>query len=103
VPIVRCYGAGVRLPLVAKVPDRAARNRNAESGLIRFSGGFGPLNEDDARIAIAKPAKEEGVEINEDALRSIVKKTQGYPYFLRRSGASTHGTPRRSRRSRRPT
>ena len=43
---------------------------------------IGPLSPDDARIAIAKPAKDEGVDIEAAALDAIVAKTEGYPYFL---------------------
>lgn len=45
-----------------------------------------PLAEDAARSAIAKPAREQGVEVTEDALRAIVRKTRGYPYFLQEWG-----------------
>lgn len=57
---------------------------------------IGPLNEADARIAIAKPALDEGVVINEDALRSIVRKTQGYPYFLQEWGKHAWDTAAKS-------
>jgi hypothetical protein len=39
-----------------------------------------------ARVAIAKPAKDQGVEVNDDALRRIVEETHGYPYFLQEWG-----------------
>ncbi len=57
---------------------------------------IGPLNEADARIAIAKPALDEGVVINEDALRSIIRKTQGYPYFLQEWGKHAWDTAAKS-------
>ncbi len=44
------------------------------------------LSEEDARRAIAKPARDEGVEIDPHALELIVTRTQGYPYFLQEWG-----------------
>ena len=42
----------------------------------------GPLSRSDARIAISKPAQDEGVEIEDGVLNAIVDRTEGYPYFL---------------------
>lgn len=42
----------------------------------------GPLSSSDARIAISKPARDEGVEIQAEVLDAVVSRTQGYPYFL---------------------
>ena len=39
-----------------------------------------------ARIAIAKPAREQGVEVLEEALEQILEQTHGYPYFLQEWG-----------------
>lgn len=47
---------------------------------------IGPLPEHDAKVAIAKPARDQGVEIDEDALQRIVQQTRGYPYFLQEWG-----------------
>jgi AAA ATPase domain len=41
---------------------------------------------DAARIAIRKPLEHEGVRIDDDALDSIVARTQGFPYFLQEWG-----------------
>lgn len=49
----------------------------------------GPLPAAAARLAIEKPAREQGVEIADDALRSIVERTHGYPYFLQEWGKHT--------------
>jgi len=46
----------------------------------------GPLSDEDASIAIAKPALDQGVEVAKDALQAIVRQTQGYPYFLQEWG-----------------
>jgi hypothetical protein len=40
----------------------------------------------EARIAIAKPAKAQGVDVTEDALARIVEQTHGYPHFLQEWG-----------------
>jgi hypothetical protein len=44
------------------------------------------LSRDDAAAAIVKPAHEEGVEFESDALNRILEATQGYPYFLQEWG-----------------
>jgi len=46
----------------------------------------GPLTSDAARSAIAKPAADLGVMIDEDAVLSIIAETQCYPYFLQEWG-----------------
>lgn len=50
---------------------------------------IGPLGKADAREAIVKPAKNEGVEFLENAVDAILKKTKGYPYFLQEWGKHT--------------
>ncbi len=47
---------------------------------------IGALSPEDAKLAIAKPAMDEGVEIEEPALDAIVVRTEGYPYFLQEWG-----------------
>jgi hypothetical protein len=47
---------------------------------------IGPLDGDDAKEAIVKPAKKEEVEILGDAVDLIIAETQGYPYFLQEWG-----------------
>jgi len=44
------------------------------------------LSEDDARIALVKPAKDEGAEYKDDALDKIISDTERYPYFLQEWG-----------------
>jgi hypothetical protein len=56
----------------------------------------GPLPEKAARSAIAKPAKEQGVEVDEDALMQIVQVTRGYPYFLQEWGKHAWDTAQSS-------
>lgn len=47
---------------------------------------IGPLLEPSAELAIVKPASQLGVEFEPDAVRAIISKTQGYPYFLQEWG-----------------
>jgi AAA ATPase domain len=47
---------------------------------------IGPLAPTDAREAIIKPALEEGVAFQQDAVDLILEKTEGYPYFLQEWG-----------------
>lgn len=47
---------------------------------------IGPLSDSAARVAIAKPAEEQGVHVNDDALEQIIYETRGYPYFLQEWG-----------------
>jgi len=46
----------------------------------------GALTKPDAELAIAKPVYDEGAEITPHALDSIVKRTEGYAYFLQEWG-----------------
>ena len=50
---------------------------------------IGPLNAVYAADAIVRPAKNEGVEIEDQAVQLIIEKTQGYPYFLQEWGKHT--------------
>jgi len=50
---------------------------------------IGPLEKADAKEAIVKPAKTEGVDIDDDAVDLVVTETQGYPYFLQEWGKHT--------------
>lgn len=80
-----------RLPVVlvgAGLPQLRGRMGNAKSYAERLFDfpEIGPLTDAEARIAIAKPAKEEGVDINDDALSRIISETHGYPYFLQEWG-----------------
>ena len=43
---------------------------------------IGPLSCSDARLAISKPALDEGVVIEAAVLDAVVERTEGYPYFL---------------------
>jgi hypothetical protein len=47
---------------------------------------IGPLPEDAARIAIEKPVRDQGIAIEDDALKHIIACTHCYPYFLQEWG-----------------
>ena len=57
---------------------------------------IGALPPEDARTAIEKPAKDEGVEIEAPALDAIVSQTQCYPYFLQEWGKHVWDVAERS-------
>jgi len=56
----------------------------------------GPLSQEAAGIAIAKPASAQGVDVTNDALRRIFAETQGYPYFLQEWGKHSWETAQAS-------
>jgi hypothetical protein len=78
-PVV-LVGAG--LP---QLPGRMGRAKSYAERLFDFPQ-VGPLSQDAARIAIAKPARDQGVEVIDDALGRIFQETHGYPYFLQEWG-----------------
>lgn len=77
---VALVGAG--LP---QLPGRMGRAKSYAERLFDFPE-IGPLNTAAARLAITKPARDQGVDFTEPALKSLVDKTQGYPYFLQEWG-----------------
>lgn len=80
---IALVGAG--LP---QLPGRMGQAKSYAERLFDFPV-VGPLPPADAKLAITKPAKSQGVNINEDALERLVKKTQGYPYFVQEWGKHT--------------
>lgn len=77
---ITIIGAG--LPQVRGLVGRA---KSYAERLFEFPS-IGPLSPEDARVAIAKPAEDEGVAIEDAALDAIVDSTQCYPYFLQEWG-----------------
>jgi hypothetical protein len=80
-----------RLPVVlvgAGLPQLRGQMGRAKSYAERLFDfpEIGPLPAEAARIAIAKPAIDQGVEVTPGALQSIVQQTHGYPYFLQEWG-----------------
>ena len=85
---VAMVGAG--LPQVRGLMGKA---KSYAERLFEFPE-IGPLSDEDARLAIAKPASDEGVKINADALDSIVDQTQCYPYLSAGMGEAHLGCGR---------
>ena len=90
-----------RLPVVlvgAGLPQlrgQMGRARSYAERLFDFPE-VGPLPAEAARIAIAKPAREQGVEVTDEALESILSQTRGYPYFLQEWGKHAWDTAQAS-------
>jgi hypothetical protein len=79
------------LPVVlvgAGLPQLRGRMGRAKSYAERLFDfpEIGALSVEAAKLAITKPAADEGVEVRPDALDRIVAQTQGYPYFLQEWG-----------------
>lgn len=80
-----------RLPIVlvgAGLPQLRGRMGRAKSYAERLFDfpEIGPLSPEAARLALAKPANDQGVEVTHDALDCIVTETRGYPYFVQEWG-----------------
>ena len=73
---------GAGLP---QLRGRMGRAKSYAERLFTFPE-VGPLSDEEAKVAISKPAGEYGVTVNDDALDLIVAKTRGYPYFLQEWG-----------------
>ena len=78
-PVV-LVGAG--LP---QLPGKMGRAKSYAERLFDFPT-IGPLFRDAARVAIVKPAMDQGVSVDEEALDRIIQETRGYPYFLQEWG-----------------
>jgi len=80
-----------RLPVMlvgAGLPQLRGRMGHAKSYAERLFDfpEIGALSDDDARIALVVPARENGVEYTSAALTDVVDETHGYPYFLQEWG-----------------
>jgi len=87
---VTMVGAG--LP---QVRGRMGKAKSYAERLFEFRE-IGPLSPEDAKLAIAKPAKDEGVDIEPFALDAIITQTQCYPYFLQEWGKHVWDVAERS-------
>jgi len=80
-----------RLPLLLigaglpQLPGRMGKAKSYAERLFDFPV-IGPLPPDAARLALKKPASDEGVEFEDVALERIIEETQGYAYFLQEWG-----------------
>ncbi|MCH7845653.1 MAG: ATP-binding protein [Acidobacteria bacterium] len=77
--------AGAGLP---SLPGLAGEAKSYAERLFDFPV-IGSLSEEDAAIALSRPAKDEGITWVADALAEVVDVTQGYPYFLQEFGKET--------------
>ena len=80
-----------RLPVVLvgaglpQLPGKMGRARSYAERLFDFPT-IGPLSHDAACVAIIKPAMDQGVSMDEEALERIIQETRGYQYFLQEWG-----------------
>lgn len=72
----------------AGLPQVAALSGDAKSYAERLFHypAVGALEDEDAETAIRQPIESEGEEIDNNAIREILAKTKGYPYFLQEWG-----------------
>lgn len=85
----RCAQRRLPIALVgAGLPQLRGRMGKAKSYAERLFDfpEVGPLGPEAATLAISKPASDQGVVIENEAVRRIVGETRGYPYFLQEWG-----------------
>ncbi len=70
------------LPKIAKI---AGDVKSYAERLFTFVE-IGSLTDDEAALALTKPAEKFGVTYTDEAIRSILDVTEGYPYFLQEYG-----------------
>ena len=85
------------LPVVlvgAGLPQLTGRMGRAKSYAERLVDcpEIGPLPPEPAKLASAKPASDQGVEVTAEALDRIVRETRGYPYFVQEWGKHSWDT-----------
>lgn len=73
---------GAGLPLILGL---AGRSKSYAERLFEFPA-VGPLREQEARTALQAPVQAQNVTFSEQALLSVISKTQGYPYFIQQWG-----------------
>lgn len=67
------------------LPGMAGESKSYAERLFNFPD-IGALSEVDAAKALRDPAREAGVEFQEDALTEVFRLTHGYPYFIQEWG-----------------
>jgi hypothetical protein len=85
----RCSQEELPITVVgAGLPQLRGRMGKAKSYAERLFDfmEIGPLQEEDAAEAIVLPIQHEGAAIEEAAIRAILNRTEGYPYFLQEWG-----------------
>jgi hypothetical protein len=78
---------GAGLPQIAELAGDA---KSYSERLFKFPR-IGNLNSQDARAALAEPAREEGADYSDEALDLAIDVTGGYPYFLQELGYAVWG------------
>jgi hypothetical protein len=78
---IAIIGAG--LPLL---PALSGEAKSYAERLFRYPH-IGPLNAEDAMLALTEPAKVQDVAFSRDALDEIYRMTSGYPYFVQHWGS----------------
>ncbi len=73
---------GAGLPILAGL---AGDSKSYAERLFDFPT-VGPLSDSEARQALQEPVQSENVSFSEEALKEIIRLTQGYPYFLQEWG-----------------
>ncbi len=77
--------AGAGLP---QLPGLAGEAKSYAERLFKFPT-IGELPDEAATAALTEPARLEGVEIDPNAVRAIVRYTEGYPYFIQEFGRAS--------------
>ncbi len=98
-------GAQRRLPVIlvgAGLPQLRGRTGRAKSYAERLFDfpEIGPLSPEATKLAIAKPAGDQGVEVTPEALDLLVQVTRGYPYFVQEWGKHSWDAAAKARISR---
>lgn len=77
---IMIVGAG--LPSLVKI---SAEAKTYAERLFEYPE-VGALNDTEARHALVNPVKESSVDYSEDAVRAVLERTKGYPYFIQEWG-----------------
>jgi len=67
------------------LPGMAGESKSYAERLFNYPE-IGALSEADASMALRDPARNVGVEFDDDALREVFRLTHGYPYFIQEWG-----------------
>lgn len=67
------------------LPGMAGESKSYAERLFNFSD-IGALSAEDAAKALRDPARDVGVEFQDDALKEVFRLTHGYPYFIQEWG-----------------
>ncbi len=73
---------GAGLPILTRL---AGESKFYAERLFEFPV-IGPLSSSDATKALQDPVKRAGVKFSDDAIKEIIRLTQGYPYFIQEWG-----------------